>query len=274
MALIACPNCGKEISDKARVCPSCGTEMSQETPSQNEEENITCEECGVVYEKRLSACPNCGCPVQIHPEDLPQKVEVTNVKLKIDSRKRNIAIIIALVVVVVIGACVYLKSYTDKRAAEKTAEEYKSTLNLVASDILSGAGNAETAGGLIHDVWYNSIYKEWDTTTDDYTRPDGYFVSDFNEALGNLFNSSSFKKQIDDITSNQETVQGLMKNLTNPPSEYDDAYDSAKNLYDAYVRLTNLAVSPSGNLQSYTSDYNDADSDVLNCYKALQLYLG
>ena len=28
MALIKCPECGKEISDKASVCPNCGTPIA------------------------------------------------------------------------------------------------------------------------------------------------------------------------------------------------------------------------------------------------------
>ena len=30
MALIKCPECGKEISDKARACPNCGNPMNQQ----------------------------------------------------------------------------------------------------------------------------------------------------------------------------------------------------------------------------------------------------
>ncbi len=30
MALILCPECGKEISDKAKACPNCGMPLSEE----------------------------------------------------------------------------------------------------------------------------------------------------------------------------------------------------------------------------------------------------
>ena len=32
MALVKCPECGKEVSDKARVCPNCGNPMAPEAP--------------------------------------------------------------------------------------------------------------------------------------------------------------------------------------------------------------------------------------------------
>ena len=32
MALIKCPECGEQISDKATVCPKCGTHFPTEKP--------------------------------------------------------------------------------------------------------------------------------------------------------------------------------------------------------------------------------------------------
>ncbi len=44
MALISCPECGKEISDKALSCPNCGNPMNQQT--QQQEEYLCCPKCG------------------------------------------------------------------------------------------------------------------------------------------------------------------------------------------------------------------------------------
>lgn len=43
MALISCPECGKEISDKALSCPNCGNPMNQQT--QQQEEYLCCPKC-------------------------------------------------------------------------------------------------------------------------------------------------------------------------------------------------------------------------------------
>ena len=43
MALITCPECGKQISDKALSCPNCGLPLSQDTQigvSENKQEEI------------------------------------------------------------------------------------------------------------------------------------------------------------------------------------------------------------------------------------------
>ena len=41
MALIKCPRCGKEISDKAEKCPYCGVKC-QEFDSEHEKLNVNC----------------------------------------------------------------------------------------------------------------------------------------------------------------------------------------------------------------------------------------
>ena len=44
-------------------------------------------------------------------------------------------------------------------------------------------------------------------------------------------------------------------------------------LYLAYIALTNLATDPTGSLQTYSQNFNDADNETLNCYNALKMYL-
>ncbi len=48
MALINCPECGKEISSNAKSCPHCGCEIT------------ICPDCNSVFTNRPGSCPNCG----------------------------------------------------------------------------------------------------------------------------------------------------------------------------------------------------------------------
>ena len=50
MALIKCPECGKEISDKAKTCPHCGVPIEMKF----------CQYCGEKIEKDCVVCPKCG----------------------------------------------------------------------------------------------------------------------------------------------------------------------------------------------------------------------
>lgn len=269
MAMMECPNCGEQVSDKAKKCVYCGTILVPE-------EKRYCQECGTELEEEMNVCPKCGCPVENveNSETAPQQVEVTGVKIAGKSKKTMaIAAVVLLIAALIAVAVVQGQKKKDAEEAAKKIEEYSANLELVTYSMLSGAGDAETCGNLIKKVWYNAIYEERDDSTDKYTRPSGNFVSDFNDALKNLYSDSSFSLQISGIEDNQDTVNSLMKNLKNPPDEYEDAYEAVTEFYDAYLTLTNLATDPSGSLQTFSSNFNDADSEVLKCYNAVKMYL-
>lgn len=273
MAMITCPKCGEQISDKAKKCVYCGEILIKE-------EKKYCTDCGTELEEGMETCPKCGCPIENEDETktTPQKVEVTGVKVSEKSKKLiiiGIVVVIATAIIVAAGVQIHKKNAATKAAAQakKQSEQYDTNLNNTAYAMLSGASDAETCGNLIKNVWYNAIYEESDNKTDKYTKPNGYFVSDFNDALNNLSSDSSFKSKISDISNNQETVNSMMKKLKNPPKEYKDAYESISKMYDAYLSLTNLVTDPSGNYQTYSQNFNNADSETLNCYNALKVYL-
>ncbi len=54
MALIKCPECGKEISDKAASCPNCGAMVKRKF----------CQHCGEQIDNDCVICPKCGKQVE------------------------------------------------------------------------------------------------------------------------------------------------------------------------------------------------------------------
>ncbi len=51
MAIIKCPECGRQVSDKAPICPSCGVEIAGKV--------TTCPQCGCTYFTAIGHCPSC-----------------------------------------------------------------------------------------------------------------------------------------------------------------------------------------------------------------------
>ncbi len=100
-----------------------------------------------------------------------------------------------------------------------------------------------------------------------------FFVSDFNDALHKLFSDLTFSSRVDKISEQQDTVNALMKKLKNPPEKYKEAYEKMSKLYDSYIKLTNMVTDPNGSLQTYSDTFNETDTEVLNNYKALGVYL-
>jgi ribosomal protein L40E len=304
MALIHCLECGNEVSDKAEFCPKCGAPVKTENSEiLNEDEKKIeevlqhkkrCEECGAELEAEETVCHECGCPVSEKTdseEALKENIseDVSGTEELVEKPKNKFirwgiigALSIFIVFLIVAGVKDQQKQKEEEQArtvAEQKKQEaleeqnmlknYQDTYTSAVVTMYEGAAAAENAGGLIHDVWFDTIYDESRDSTAKYVA--GH--SDFNDSLQALFSDSDFQSKITKIKDNQDSVMKLMTKLKNPPEEYSEAYVSLKNLYDSYVKLTNLATNPTGNLSSYTSDYNSTDSEVSNNFEAIQMYI-
>lgn len=68
MALIKCPECGKEISDKAKACPKCGCPIDDKEDKKEEKKESKI--------KLVAAkCPNCGSNIEVNRNDNKAKCE-------------------------------------------------------------------------------------------------------------------------------------------------------------------------------------------------------
>lgn len=260
MALINCPGCGKGISDKAFVCPQCGTQLQEKEILAKH-----CQECGEELTNEETVCHKCGCPVSLEKSSI-------DLENGIKFSKKKTAVIV-VIIIAIIGIIFAVNNYQKQAAEKQISEDYATNLELASYSMLDGAFDAENAGNLIHSVWYNTIFDISDSETDQYTKTNGVSNNDFNDSLQALFSDSSFQATISSIKSNQETTKSLIKELTNPPEEYAEAYSTLKDYYDAYLELTNLVINPTGSLQSFTSDFNSADSEVSKCYEAMKIYI-
>lgn len=249
MPLTHCPNCGQPISDKATLCPHCNNQNWNPTAP----DTLTCAECGALYGKEESSCPACGCPNN------------TNAP-----KKKHKGVVVAAIILSVILA---IGVFTAFAISKGNAMTYYDNLETVTYKMLDGAAKAETAGNLIKSVWYNAIYEVRDAETDKYTMKNGKFVDDFNDALSNLFADENFMNSISEIELNQSNVTDLMKKLRNPPTQYEEAYSVLKNYYDNYLQMTKLVINPTGSLQTFSEDFNTYDTDTVNAYEKMKLYL-
>ncbi|MCD7708455.1 MAG: zinc ribbon domain-containing protein [Clostridiales bacterium] len=281
MPLITCPSCGAQISDKAEKCVYCGFDLSSTKATAANK----CPECGTELETDATVCPNCGYPIRQKAEDGTSSESSFSTDGTIQEPPKNgkgkkliaIIVIIAVIAVVIILAVIISnqrKERLEQEELEQQIEEYGQSISEITFAILSSASDAESAGGLIHDVWYNCINKQSDSETDKYTqKATGSYYSDFNDALTNLFSDSDFLANIVSLKSDQSDITSMMKDMQNPPEEWSEAYDALMDFYESYVTLSNLVISPSGSLMTYTSNFNDADSAVLDAYQKMKLYI-
>lgn len=246
MGLTTCPKCGKTISEKATVCPHCNSHVIKKNL-------ITCEDCKKEYDISMGACPNCGCP---------------NSALK-QKQKKHKGVIISIIVFALIVVSVLGIGISQKAKELK----YYSNMETVSFTMLDGAAKAENAGNLIKSVWYNAIYEERNSETDKYTMKNGKFVDDFNDALSELFADENFCNSISEIVTNQSEVANLMKQLKEPPKKYEEAYSVLKIYYDNYLKMTRIVINPTGNLNTFSENFNTYDNNTVDSYEKMKLYL-
>lgn len=273
MALIKCPECGNEISDKAEKCPHCGNTVNKKTDILPKD-IIECPECHKVLHSSTKICPYCGYSIKqgkkLNENIISQlKEKIPQIKKIYDKCKKEKRISIGIAAGIVAVAIFILIMLGNGKLG---SQNYQKSVQSVSYEILSGASDAEDCGNLIKKVWYNSIYEESDTETDRFTKPDGYFVDDFDDALDNLFKDYTFGEKIKTIKDNQEKVKHSMKKLKNPPEKFQDEYNALKDFYDEYISFTNLVIDPQGSLKTFSENFNDGDTDVSNAYSSLEVY--
>jgi RNA polymerase subunit RPABC4/transcription elongation factor Spt4 len=61
MPMVACRECGKKVSDYAKVCPKCGAKPTKdENGLLSMRHSYRCDKCDALITKQVDNCPNCG----------------------------------------------------------------------------------------------------------------------------------------------------------------------------------------------------------------------
>ncbi len=235
---------------------------------------IHCPECGIEISDKLKTCPHCGYPFDSLTEnnDEMQKVEISSVRLhqKNPEKTKKILMGIGTLVIVAILATIVIL-FVNYQNQKKAFNSYIDNLTEISMIMLTGGAKAEELNNLTAKVWRNSIYEESDPETDEFTKDSrGIFYDDFNDALSSLYFDNSTQESISEIEKNQELVQLMMKDLQNPPDDLENCYETVTDLYTAYRSLTDLAINPSGSLQSFSEAKNEKVDTFLDLFKRLE----
>lgn len=132
MALIKCPECGEEISDKSNACIHCGYPLEEET---NKTVNyIKCPECGKEIPNDMDNCSYCGCPIKIQEPTITNVNIVKPLQNRIPKQinKKMISITGMAVAIVIICVVIYNISVVQPRKNEaKKKEVYEDAIELL-----------------------------------------------------------------------------------------------------------------------------------------------
>ncbi len=234
MAMINCPECGKEISDKATVCP------------------------------------NCGCPITEDASKI-QPVEIASVAIKPKFNKKVLVIIVVAIAIAGIGICLFSANKSAQQAKNK--ERFIELASLVKLSGLSGAAKCESTYNLIKKVWSDTIHEEYSIETAPYTRTNNKFNKDFNTSLGILFSSDTYKDDVALIESSESELREYLSEMSTISEDCQKCYAAAEAFCKSYYNFVDLATSPSGSLLTFSDSFSAIDSDVMSYYKDLEFEL-
>ncbi len=192
MAIIKCPECGHQVSDKAPVCPNCGVEIADKVTK--------CPDCGEVYFSADSMCPHCYRPTTKKTEPAPvveqtppspiqpqpkEKPKFSSDPIQIPKKKKNnwVAYLVSFVIALLIcGVCFYMyKNAQDNKEMQEYEFAMKSKDVLVLQSYLdtykdAPAEHRDSISAHLEQIiqidkdWTNAVVSNSKSILQDYMR--------------------------------------------------------------------------------------------------------
>ena len=210
MALIKCPECNKEISDKAKVCPNCGVEIKKEKIQ-------ICDECGT-ENSNSKICTKCGAPLR--------KVKKLNTRTKTII---GILLVIITIIVMLLGFNLHKK---------KVENDYKALLIKTVSKINKQGIMADYFCYEIADIWHDSIWSKYDV---DFNDEIDDYLSDNSTSINKLTTTKNeiaeYMKDLKNVPSNKEYEEAY-KEVLELYSLYSSLVDMATDPSGNYNQYT------------------------------------
>lgn len=289
MAIITCPECGKEISDKAEVCIHCGFPLKQAINRNQIRAEKTCPECGEKVDINTKVCPKCAYPF---PKKNPLKIDMDFLKNKkvIGIFAGFVAVVVLLFIIVGISSGnkfgkakkLYkgndLESYTEMKSEMKADDVAKfsdmliSDINDIKSDYILEKITYEDAISSLENILSYSDTTHLTNYVDTKSFIDKLYKSrNAYESAVSAEKESNYQVAYDNYSkvieddSNYGTAQSKIREMQT--SLCKECIDSAKNyaLKDDYSN----AISALNKAKKYDESNTEID-DLLAQYKKIQ----
>lgn len=194
MALIKCPNCGQDISDKAKKCVHCGEVLIEDKQTVK-----VCSDCGKENSIDASECVYCGCPF----EDKKKIVENTQVKKTKKNVKAIIIPVVIAVMVIVLGLIVYnIKVIKPQKTYDKAMELLEKGKYEAADKILDSIKGYKNVATIQEQIKYESFaYSTIDDLKKYLKNPDSFQPYEI------TFYASMGGKEDSDNTENEDNEE-------------------------------------------------------------------
>lgn len=242
--IIKCPECGHQVSDRARVCPSCGIDIAGKI--------TRCPDCGEFIFKDDHECPNCHCtinasaaplvPVPLgvmqNTSDIPEK---TYNPAEAPKRKKShrglwsaiIAAFILALIIVLLG--IYFVQKTQKQNEQRSFENaLMSSEPAVLQNFLDMYIDAPVAHRdtiKVHLEALKKIDRDWDNARISESKKTLQLFIERNPENIHVREAQLLIDSIDFVAAKQLNSMGAFRKYMEEHAQ-GYYYDEAKNEYD------------------------------------------
>lgn len=156
MAMIKCPGCGQEISDKAKKCVHCGWVLIEDKPVTK-----VCSDCGKENPIDATECTYCGCPFDETVVAETSPVQTAQAKKPKKNLKKIIIPIVAAVVVIAVGLIIYnVKVIKPKNTYNEAMELLEKGKYEEANKMLDSISGYEDVATIQEQIkWESRVYE-------------------------------------------------------------------------------------------------------------------
>lgn len=173
--------------------------------------------------------------------------------------------------------------------SSSAAKSYGPDLKEVADMMLENAAEAEDVLNKYIDVWRFSIENRSAIPVDAMVNETG-FSHDVIEkyfhinAAGNIPNDFSLNVhslvdyykdtgKLEEIENTAKEIKSKISELNNPPDEFKKAYDEALDMYSFSEEYVEMALNPSGSLQTFSEKKSQLTSDIISKHKRIEVLM-
>ncbi len=180
--------------------------------------------------------------------------------------KRIVLFLTVIFLTISSASCSFLNSDSKFNA-------YVDNLEMLKKQMLNDCAEAETICNLVVNVWSNTIYQKSDPKTDKYTKKNKKFVDDFNVALNNIYADTNISDKISKMKTNKDEIRLIIKDMYNPPKDLEQCYNTLSEYFIAYKSLVDMAINPTGNLKSFSDEFDKKDTAAMDIYDKLDIQI-
>ena len=264
-----CSNCGAPLGDGQAFCPQCGTPKAA-APKPN-----LCRNCGAPLGDGQAFCPSCGYRAAA-VVDTSSNSAIDQFNNSINQQKKK-SKSLPIVIAAVLGIVVLIGIVGGTLSKEKQAEDDRKQTQAAVDDYLEDAEAFYTAilasGSTMEDIG-NEMKTSWSAYVNSkYYNGKRYYSVDSAIAAAQLYVYSDITA-VKNANSNIET---LYKQLLTVPDtsnqQLQEIKDTVKETYQAYQDMYDCVISPSGNYNSWTSEFKTTDSELADAIGDLGMLL-